>query len=325
MAINEKEEEKKLVPMSMYHPSETVTQAKNQLDQQLSRKPGAYQSQWQTQLDDTMGKIMNRQPFTYDMNADALYQQYKDRYVQGGKMAMMDTMGQASTLTGGYGNSYAQGVGQQAYNQYLLGLNDKMPELYNLALSKYESEGNALKDQYSMLGDRENLDYGKYRDQLGDWYTDLGLAQDMYESERDNDYGMWSDQMALIQPQVLAMLEKGIRPSDEMLAASGLSQEYINALYPEQAGGSGGDYDAAEAWRKWLERDGGGKDNGPTEPEDGDGDTWKPINIYEDAGKLTQKGASPAEIVQYAKDAYYAGEISSVDLIAIEKTYGFGS
>ncbi len=271
------EEVPQVKPMSMYKPSESVTQAQNQLKQQLAQKPGAYQSSWQTQLDDTMGKIMNRQPFTYDMNSDALYQQYKDQYVQGGKMAMMDTMGQAATMTGGYGNSYAQGVGQQAYNQYLLGLNDKMPELVNLARSMYDAEGNALKDQYAMLGDRESQDYGKYRDQLGDWYTDLGLAQDMYESERANDYGMWSDQMALIQPQVLAMLEKGIRPSDEMLAASGLSPEYIEAMYPEKSvsGGPG----LVESWYNWLDR---------TTPPDGAltiSDVWMDVLDARDSGQ----------------------------------------
>ena len=85
-------------------------------------KPGAYTSQWQGQLSDAIGKILDRKEFSYDVNSDALYQQYKDRYVQGGKMAMMDTLGQAATLTGGYGNSYAQAAGQQAYQGYLQGL-----------------------------------------------------------------------------------------------------------------------------------------------------------------------------------------------------------
>ena len=58
----------------------------------------------------------------------------------------MDTMGQAQAMTGGYGNSYAQTVGQQTYQGYLQGLNDQVPALYQLALDKYNSEGNQLKD-----------------------------------------------------------------------------------------------------------------------------------------------------------------------------------
>ena len=73
-----------------------------------------YQSQYRDQIQGLYDQIANRKDFTYDVNADAMYQQLKDQYVQGGRMAMMDTMGQAQAMTGGYGNSYAQGVGQQA-------------------------------------------------------------------------------------------------------------------------------------------------------------------------------------------------------------------
>ena len=102
-----------------YKPSETVTQAQNLLNQHTQNKPGIYQSQWQTNLNDTLNKILNREKFTYDMNADALYQQYKDQYIPQGQQAMLDTMGQAQSMTGGYGNSYAQTAGQQAYHGYL--------------------------------------------------------------------------------------------------------------------------------------------------------------------------------------------------------------
>lgn len=179
-----------------YQPSDTVQQAQNLLNQQLSQKPGAYQSQWQTQLNDVMNKILNREEFSYDLNGDALYQQYKDRYLQQGQMAMMDTMGQAAAMTGGYGNSYAQSVGQQAYQGYLQGLNDKIPELYQLALDKYNMEGDALLDQFSMLSAQEGQDYDRYRDTVADWQTERAWAQDNYNSERSFDYGQYRDQMS---------------------------------------------------------------------------------------------------------------------------------
>ena len=67
-------------------------------------------------LQNTINKINNREKFSYDINGDALYQQYKDQYVNLGQMAMKDTMGQAAALTGGYGSSYGQAVGQQQYD-----------------------------------------------------------------------------------------------------------------------------------------------------------------------------------------------------------------
>ena len=157
---------------------------------------GGYVDPYAGQIQELYEGIRNRQPFQYDVDSDAMYQALKDQYVAGGQMAMMDTMGQAAQLTGGYGNSYAQGVGQQAYQNYLQGLTDQMPNLYDMALQNYIQTGNAMLQEYDMLQDM--------------------AAQD---------YGMWQDQMALIQPQVLEMLQAGKRPSQEMLAQAGLSQE----------------------------------------------------------------------------------------------------
>lgn len=176
-----------------YQQSDAVKKAQAALDQQRASKPGAYQSQWQTQLNDTMDKILNREKFSYDLNGDALYQQYKDKYIKQGQMAMMDTMGQAQAMTGGYGNSYAQGVGQQAYQAQLQNLNDVVPELYQLALDQYNREGQDLYDRYSLLGAQEEQDYGRYRDNVSDYNAELDRLYSQYNAERDFDYGTWSD------------------------------------------------------------------------------------------------------------------------------------
>lgn len=112
------------------------------------------ETQWQAQLDDAMKKILNREKFSYDLNGDALYQQLRDKYIQQGKMAMKDTIGRASAMTGGYGNSYAQSIGQQAYDAQLQDLNDIVPELYQLALDKYNTEGQDAYNRYAMLSER---------------------------------------------------------------------------------------------------------------------------------------------------------------------------
>lgn len=176
-----------------YQPSDAVKQAEALLQQQLAQKPGAYQSPWQAQLDDTLQKILNREKFSYDLNGDMLYQQYKDQAVTQGKMAMMDTMGQVQAMTGGYGNSYAQSVGQQAYQGQLQQLNDKIPELYQLALDQYSREGQDLYNQYALYADRDQQDYGRHRDQVADYNAELArLAEDArYQSETD--YGRWAD------------------------------------------------------------------------------------------------------------------------------------
>ena len=179
--------------MSNYTESEAVRQAQALLQQQLAQKPGAYQSEWQTQLNDTINKILNREKFSYDLNGDALYQQYKDQYTTQGKMAMMDTMGQAQAMTGGYGNSYAQTAGQQTYQGYLQKLNDKVPELYQLALNQYNQEGQDLYNKYSLLGSQEEQDYNRHQDAVANWQTEYDRLQNQYNTEREFDYGKYAD------------------------------------------------------------------------------------------------------------------------------------
>ena len=157
------------------------------------KKKTGYQSTWQEQLKDTTNKIINREKFSYDVNGDALYKQYKDRYTQQGKQAMMDTMGQAQAMTGGYGNSYAQTVGQQTYQGYLQGLNDQVPQLYQIALDKYTREGADMRDNMNMMMQQDNIDYGRYRDQLADQdaaYTKLLALMEGYK------YQPTADEMA---------------------------------------------------------------------------------------------------------------------------------
>lgn len=174
-----------------YQQGQNVTNAQNALQQHQQNKPGDYQSQWQGQMDDLLKQYQSRGPFQYDINADAMYQQMVDRYVQQGKQAMMDTMGQAAAMTGGYGNSYAQTVGQQTYQGYLQGANDMMPQFYQMALDRYKMEGDQLMNQYGLLSDQEDRAYGRYVDQLNQYYAQLDRLQGVYESERDYDYGKY--------------------------------------------------------------------------------------------------------------------------------------
>lgn len=183
-----------------------------------------YQFQRQSQLDDITDKILNREKFSYDLNGDAFYNQYKDKFVQQGKMAMKDTMGQAAALTGGYGSSYAQQVGQQAYQGYLQGLNDVVPELYQLALDSYSREGEELYKQYGLLTDQDALGYGRYRDGVADqqWQQQFNYQQARDAAadaqwKQQFDYQQSRDQAA--DAQWLKEFEESKRQYERSLAA----------------------------------------------------------------------------------------------------------
>ena len=182
-----------------------------------AQKPGAWSGgAYGKSMEDAMQRMLNREKFQYDLNGDALYQQYKDRYMQQGKQAMMDTMGQAAALTGGYGNSYAQTVGQQTYQGYLQGLNDKVPELYQLALDRYNQEGTDLLDQYGLLSDQYEKEYGRYRDDVGDWQNQRDYLANLYSNERNFDYTGFRDRVSDEQWQ--KSFDESIRQYNETMA-----------------------------------------------------------------------------------------------------------
>ena len=122
--------------------------------------------------DEALQEYLNREDFRYDLNADALYRQYKDRYMELGKAAMADTMGQAAALTGGYGSSYAQNVGQQAYNRYLQQLGDVVPELYQLAYDRYRDKGDRLYKTYQSWAQLEQEEADREQ-----WEREYELAE----------------------------------------------------------------------------------------------------------------------------------------------------
>lgn len=144
--------------------------------QQAQQNMPTYQNSYDGKIQDIYNKIMNREDFSYDLSGDMLYQQYLDQAVRTGRLAMMDSMGQAAALTGGYGSSYAQSVGQQQYDAYLQSLNDVVPELYGMARDAYDAEGQELLNLYSLTTDRANEEYSKYRDQMSDYYNNLNFA-----------------------------------------------------------------------------------------------------------------------------------------------------
>ena len=171
--------------------------------EQANKNAPTYGASYDQQLEELYDKIVNREDFSYDLNADALYEQYQQKFTALGDQAMQDTMGQAAALTGGYASSYAQNAGQQAYNQYLTQLNDIVPDLYTQAYGRYQDEGQALLNQYGMLGDMADDEYGKYMDAYNQWLAQLQMSREDVDTAYDRGYTDFinAQQMAYQQDQ----------------------------------------------------------------------------------------------------------------------------
>lgn len=183
-------------PETGYTESDELKSLAQQLESQKAAAPGSYQFSQSARWDALIDQILGREDFSYDVNADALYQQYKDQYTAQGKLAMLDTMGQAATKTGGYGNSYAQTAGQQAYQGYLQKLNAVVPELYQLAAQRYADEGQALYDRYDLLRDKNETEYAQYRDNVDDYNAAYDRLLSQYDSQRAYEYSQHRDSVS---------------------------------------------------------------------------------------------------------------------------------
>lgn len=189
-----------------YQKNESVVAAENKLSEWENNKPGEYNSKYSDEIESILNSILNREKFQFNMNADPLYNQYKEQYINNGKKAMMDTIANSSALTGGYSSSYAVTAGNESYNEQLNKLNDIALMLYDRAYEKYKDDGNSMVDKIRLLRDSDGADYAKYRDSLDDYYKsgDYLLSKftllsesdykaflekiDAYESDREYEY-----------------------------------------------------------------------------------------------------------------------------------------
>lgn len=268
---------------------------------------------WQEQLNDTVTRINNREKFEYDLNGDALWNQYKDQYKQMGALAMEDTMGKAQAMTGGYANSYAQQVGQQTYNAYMQELNSKIPDLYNLALGRHQADTDAL-------------------------YNKASFAASMAEKER----GAQADNYE----KITALIAIGYNPTDEELAGAGMSREQANAIaaaYGMSIDGSDsdgytpGDYDANPGLTEkeirsiqeqakitvdgiWGPNTAAAYAQG-IRPKDTESDDYTYGIIVDKLRSYIAGGASKSEISTYLREAHKSGYITDREYTQLKNEY----
>lgn len=152
--------------------------------EQLNSGKTSYSDRVASMLD----QIMSRDKFSYDMSTDTLFQQSLSSAMADGRLAMENTMGQAAALTGGYGSSYAQAVGNQAYNNFIQDAYDNLPQYYQMALEAYQSEGDEMYRQFSALSE---ADMQEYERTYNAYTTNFNQAQTMYNQE----YQTWADQV----------------------------------------------------------------------------------------------------------------------------------
>lgn len=217
-----------------YNPKldEEYQKAVQALESARQNKP-SYQSRYDTQAKSLYDQLQNREPFRYDIDADALYRQYRDQYTALGRKAMEDTMGRAQAMTGGYANSYAQTAGQQAYENYLGKLADAIPELYSQALERYQQEGSDLEAQYQRTLAMGEQDYDRHKDALDSYRKDLSYLQIQADQAYQRGYQAYLDEYQRKNDaynRLAELIKKGYNPTPAELEQAGMTAEQVLAL-----------------------------------------------------------------------------------------------
>lgn len=171
------------------------------------------------ELERLYAAITGRPAFSYDPTSDPVYDSYAQSYQRRGRLAMRDTMGQAAAMTGGYGSSYAQSVGQQQYDSYLQSLGEALPELYGMAWQRYNAEGDALKTAWELASERSEVRRESEREAA----EREAAAQKSAETARRGNY----------ERLYKLIYNSGYNPNETELSDSGMTGEQAAALLAE--------------------------------------------------------------------------------------------
>lgn len=246
-----------------YQPSEDVAAARAYRDSVAAMQPEDYTSGFEARLQELYDQIAGREAFSYDPEEDEMYKRYARLYAAQGAAAMEDTMGQAAALTGGYGSSYAQAVGQQAYDRYLGELASLVPELRQAALAEYTQEGKALTDRYGLLRQQESAAYDRWQDTVAQWQAALAQAQSEYDDTAAQDAKSYQTMLKHYQDK--AEQERKLSAGGAKLEESGYTadagKESLSSTAAESLQRAVGNYlksgreDAAQAlWQQYAGR-----------------------------------------------------------------------
>lgn len=157
-----------------------LEQYQNKVDELEEGRPEDYESRYDPQINALLNKILNRDDFSYDVMNDPLYQQYAAMYQREGDRAMKETLAEAAAGAGGM-NTYAVTAAQQANSYYNSQLNDKIPQLYQLAYEMYLNDKESMVQDLGILQNMDATQYNRYRDTINDFYTDKNFAFNAYQ------------------------------------------------------------------------------------------------------------------------------------------------
>jgi hypothetical protein len=182
-----------------------------------------------------LGDIQNYQDFKYDLNADMLYQNALDNYMMLGQQAMVDTTANAAALTGGYGNSYAASVGNQAFQNYITQANNMIPQFQQMALNTWQSGFDKRRGIYDAVSQQLANELSIEDMAFAIWAQNEANAANAFGMNESNRYNTWAQN----EQNAFNQWSSGL---EQILGQYDVTKDYYATLEALQkaSGGSGG-------------------------------------------------------------------------------------
>lgn len=231
-----------------------------------------YTDKYEQQKNDLINALQNRGEWSYDANNDQAYQAARKQYLREADRATQDTIGQAAALTGGIASTAAVNAASQAGDYYRTQLSDQLAnyidadynryqndidtdmsllnQIYQLSDSDFQHYLNQAGldfDTLSAINDMTESEYQRFIDEVGlDFDTLSALrslsqdARDQYDTDRNFEYGQWTDDLGFRNEEEQTEYEKkqydkeyaDAKEADSFEQQADLYQMYL-ALYEQ--------------------------------------------------------------------------------------------
>ena len=305
-----------------------------------------YTSKYDPQIEAKLNEILTREDFSYDVENDPLYSQYRTMYNREGDRAMREALAEAAAGAGGM-NTYAIAAAQQARNYYASQLNDRIPELYQLAYEMYLQDKESKIQDLGLLTEMDDKQYNRYRDTMADWRADKDFAYGSFKDavsqgnwektfEYDQKVGnrdyLYTDYWAekewtaseqdKAKDEVWNLISLGVTPSAELIAKSGMSQTDIELAVAAVNAGNGNNNGYTPKDNPDGNDDDEPKNNGYTPDTTPVTPTQMSIaDIERDLNGYIANGASKSEINEYLRSAKQSGVITQAQYDQLKAIY----
>ena len=175
-----------------------VKKASDSIAKWQEKRPASYNNSYSDEINGLLSDLLGMD-FSYDPENDLAYKLIRDENRKAARLAMEDTLGKATAMTGGYSNTYAQGAAQQAYAGELSKAADYIPELYEAAYGRFSDDRDSLSDSIKLLSDLSSEEFDKYTALMKQYFSEGEMLFDNYHWESEEEFDRFLDYASLLQ------------------------------------------------------------------------------------------------------------------------------